>query len=55
MSTSLVAIATKFMPTHCSVHIIESPHGLAEHDELRSIYRHADYDSQSPDQKQNLS
>ena len=34
MSTSLVAIATKFMPTHCSVHVIESPHGLAEHDEI---------------------
>ena len=39
MSTSLVAIATKFVPARCGVHVIESPHELAEHDELRSIYR----------------
>jgi len=34
MSTSLVAIATKFVPARCGVHVIESPHELAEHDEI---------------------
>ena len=43
MSTSLVAIATKFVPARCGVHVIESPHELSEHDELRSIYRKPSY------------